>query len=104
MKVGDSRDVPRVAGHGARQEAGLVVNEVGDNRSHKLLRELGDWGWRWVRRRLWDTSPERLFDLGLAPVSKLVDEQLHRCDHESMRGVTMGNGRQWYLIRRTLEF
>lgn len=42
MEVGDSGDVPRVAGHGACQEKARVVNKVGYNRFHGLLRELVD--------------------------------------------------------------
>jgi len=44
MEVGDGNNVPRVTRHGTRQEAGRVVNEIGENRFEKILRELGDWG------------------------------------------------------------
>ena len=50
VKVGDSRDVPRVAGHGARKENASVINEVGDDQFHELLRKPGDWGWAQSRR------------------------------------------------------
>jgi len=44
MKMGDNGDVPRITRQGARQEAAGVINEVGSDDFHKLLRELGDWG------------------------------------------------------------
>ena len=44
MEIGDGGNVPRETCHGARQEGARIVNEVGDDRFHKLLRELGDWG------------------------------------------------------------
>ena len=69
MKVGDSGNVPRVTGHGACQEAGCVVNEVGDDHFHDLLREIGDWGRAWGGR-LWGTSTVRPVDLGFGPVPK----------------------------------
>jgi hypothetical protein len=43
VKMGDSSNVPRVAGHGTCQEGGGVVNEVGDNCFHEFLWEPGDW-------------------------------------------------------------
>ena len=38
MKMGDGGNVPRETCHGARQEGARIVNEVGDDRFHKLLR------------------------------------------------------------------
>ena len=42
MKVVDGDNVPRVTRQGALQEGALVVNEVGDDQVHELMRELGD--------------------------------------------------------------
>ena len=44
VKMGDDSDVPRVTCQGACREGAGVVDEVGDDDLHKLLRELGDWG------------------------------------------------------------
>jgi hypothetical protein len=38
MKVGEGSDVPRVTCRGACQEGASIVNEVGDNLFHELLR------------------------------------------------------------------
>ena len=73
MKVGDGSDVPRVACRGACQEGARVANEVGDNQSHELLRELGNWGQMCSGRPL-GTSTERPVDFGFCPVPKLVNK------------------------------
>ena len=44
MEIGDGDDVPRVTRRGTRHEATFVINKVGDNKFHELMRELGDWG------------------------------------------------------------
>jgi hypothetical protein len=44
MKMGDGSDVPRITCRGAYQEGVLVVNEVGDNQFHEILREIEDRG------------------------------------------------------------
>jgi hypothetical protein len=77
MKVGDGGDVPRVTGHRACKEGAGVVNEVGDDRFHEVLRELGDWG-RTCGRCIQGTSAEQPLDSGLAPVPQLICEQLGR--------------------------
>ena len=42
--MGDGGDVPRVTDNGAYKEGAGVVNKVGDDNFHELLREPGDWG------------------------------------------------------------
>ena len=44
VKMGDGGDIPRVAGQGAREQGGCVVDEVRENFLYKFLREPGDWG------------------------------------------------------------
>ena len=73
VKMGDGSDVPRVTCQGACQEGAGVVDEVGNDHSHKLLRELGDWG-RACGKRLRGTSKEQPLDFGYASVPKFVDE------------------------------
>ena len=89
VKMGDDGDVPRVAGHGACQEGGGVVNEVGDNCFHKVLREPGDW------RRMWGRCLQRIsgevpLDFGLASVPELFGEQFDRYSSVGMMSEWMG--------------
>jgi len=46
VEVGDSSDIPRVARHGACEEGGSVVSEVGDDDLNDVLwdPEPYDWG------------------------------------------------------------
>jgi hypothetical protein len=73
MKVRDGSDVPRVACRGACQEGARVANEVGDNQSHELLRELSNWGCVCSGHPL-GTFTERQADFGFRPVPKLVNK------------------------------
>ena len=66
--MGGGGDAPRVAGRGACQEGGDVINEVGDNRFNKVLREPSDWRRMWGRR-LQKISGEVPLNLGLASAS-----------------------------------
>lgn len=97
MEIGDGSRVPRVTGHGARQKAVFVVDEVGDDHSHKLLWELGNWG----RRRdgyLGGTSTEQPFDLGFCSVPKSVNEGFTRC--RRINTMRLLNGMQNHLSTR----
>ena len=69
--MGDSRDIPRVAGRGARKEGESDINEVGDNQIDELLRKPGDWG-RAQGRRLRGILKEKLVDFGYAPPQDLA--------------------------------
>lgn len=42
MEMRDGSDVPRMTRHGACQEAVCIMNEVGDNRFHEVLRDGGE--------------------------------------------------------------
>ena len=77
MKIGDGSNVPRITCHGARQEAARVVNEVGEDRFDKILRELGDWGWS-CSRCLRGISTEQPLDFCCGSVPQLVNKQLVR--------------------------
>jgi hypothetical protein len=79
MKMGGGSDVPRVTCRGARQESARVVSEVGDNQSHELLRELGDWGGM-CSGRLWGASAEHPLDFGFDSVLKLINKQFNGCN------------------------
>ena len=74
MKMGDNGDVPRIARQGARQEAACVVNEVGGDDFHKLLRELSDCR-RALGGCLWGASIEQPLDLGFGSIPKPVDKE-----------------------------
>jgi len=63
VEMGDCSDIPRVACHGACEEGGGVVNEVGNDHFDEVLREFCDWG-RAIRRCLWGTSVEQPLDFG----------------------------------------
>ena len=82
MKVGDGRDVPRVAGYGARKEGSDVKNEEGDNQFYKLLRKPGDRGPA-QGRNLQGTPKEKLLDFGFAPPPDLGSEQFGRYGGDS---------------------
>ena len=77
MEVGDGCDVPRATCQGACQEAGHVVDEVGDDRFDDILWDLGDWG-RLDNRWLLSTFAEQSLDLGGSSVPKLVEEKFRR--------------------------
>ena len=66
MKMGDSCDVPRVAGHGTRKESAGVAGEVGDDQFYEFLRKPGDLG-RAQDRNLRGISKEKLLNFGYAP-------------------------------------
>jgi hypothetical protein len=79
MKMGDGSDVPRVTCRGACQEGALVVNEVGENQFHKVLRKLCDWR-RACGGCIRGTSTEQRLDFGFVSVPKLVSKQFNRCN------------------------
>ena len=72
MEVVDGDHVPRVTGQGTRHETAFVVNEAGDDHFHKLLRELGDWGWAYGGRL---REIEQPHDVGFGSVPKSVNEE-----------------------------
>jgi len=41
--MGHGHDVPRITRHGANEEGGGVVDEVGDDCLYKFLWDPGDW-------------------------------------------------------------
>ena len=65
MEIGDGSNVPRVTCQGACKEGVGVVEEVRNNRCHKFLRKLGDWGPA-RGRRLRGASIEQVLDFGRA--------------------------------------
>ena len=75
MKIGDGSNVPRVACHGAHEEAMRVVDEVENDHIYQLSRELGDWG-RTFSGRIWGTSTEQPeeqpLDFGFGSIPKFV--------------------------------
>lgn len=78
MKIGDSSHIPRATGHGACKEGASVVNEIGNDKFHKVLRELRNWrrtsGGGRLRQRV---SVEELVDFCLASVPDPVHEQFN---------------------------
>ena len=78
MKIGGGSNMPRATCHGARQETGLVVNEVGENPFNNISREpSGDWGWM-CGGRLRGTSMEQPLDFGCGSVPDKVNNPLGR--------------------------
>ena len=83
--MGDSGNVPRVAGHGARKEGAGVAGEVGDNQFHELLGKPG-YRRRAQGRYLRGTSKEQLLDFGLASPPYFGSEQFKRyCGGDATR-------------------
>ena len=99
MEVGYGSDVPRTARNGTRAESMSVVNEVGNNHSHDILRKLDGLGRTRDGRRCHFnratlvTSPRNggqllYFDPvsvpGLVPVPELVSERCDICSNVEM--------------------
>lgn len=81
--MGYSDHIPRVTGHGACKEGGSVINEVGYDEFHKVLRELRNW------RRTSDgglrrgVSVEGVVDFRFASVPNPVRKQLNDCGNDN---------------------
>jgi len=83
VEILDGDHVPRVTGHGARQEAGFVVDEAGNDHFHKFLGEFGDGGWA-CGGRLLHISTERPSDYGFGSVPDSVNEEFAHCYNVNM--------------------